>query len=91
MCGTPPKIDNGIVSSTGQDYGSKATYQCNQGYKMKGTDTMTCEASGKWFRKAPSCKQSKGKKCYTYVRTYIYVYNCVVWEYVYSNTNNTEG
>lgn len=56
-----------MVSSDGEDYGSKATYQCNKGYEMKGTDTMTCEATGKWFKKAPSCKQTKGNNCYTYI------------------------
>lgn len=49
-----------MVTSTGEDYGSTATYQCKEGYAMKGDDTIACEANGKWSKKVPSCKPSKG-------------------------------
>ena len=56
-CGAPPRVSYGQVSSTGQNYGSKATYQCDTGYEMKGGDTITCEKNGKWSRSVPICEQ----------------------------------
>ena len=54
-------MDNADVEYTGIDYGSTATYKCKTGYTMKGNDTITCEASGKWTKNGPSCKEEKGK------------------------------
>ena len=48
--------NNGQVSySYGTAYNSVATYSCNTGYDLIGTNTRTCSASGDWSCSVPTC------------------------------------
>ena len=46
---------NGIVSVTGQRSGDTATYTCNSGYDLVGSEVRTCQPSGMWSGFEPSC------------------------------------
>lgn len=56
-CGFPGIFINGVVSRpNGTLYGTNATYTCNVGYTLEGSDTRTCEPAGIWMPKAPVCR-----------------------------------
>ncbi|HJL00732.1 MAG TPA: EGF domain-containing protein [Polyangiaceae bacterium LLY-WYZ-15_(1-7)] len=54
-CGSLGSPANGSVSTDRTTLGGTASYGCNTGYEIVGTDTRTCEASGSWSGSAPSC------------------------------------
>ena len=57
-CGPHSEIDNGQVNNTaGTTFGQTATYSCNTGYKLVGTGTHTCQATGVWSGSLPTCKR----------------------------------
>ncbi len=56
----PVNPTNGTVSlSQGSFYGSVATYTCNQGYRLQGGATRTCDELG-WSGSAPTCVATCG-------------------------------
>lgn len=56
-CRQPPPITNGhyVMSSNTTVYGTVTKYYCNEGFTMKGKDTITCVASGYWDSEPPVC------------------------------------
>ena len=48
--------ENGAVSITGTGVGDTATYTCNSGYELSGSDTRTCQSNGEWSGSAPTCE-----------------------------------
>ncbi|XP_064386500.1 CUB and sushi domain-containing protein 3-like isoform X1 [Halichondria panicea] len=49
-------ISNGAVdTSSGVTFGNTATYSCNGGHILVGSNTRTCEANGNWSPGAPTC------------------------------------
>ncbi len=55
-CGSLNNIANGQVStSSGTTFIMTATYTCNTGYNIVGSESRTCGASGVWSREAPLC------------------------------------
>ncbi|XP_064382161.1 sushi, von Willebrand factor type A, EGF and pentraxin domain-containing protein 1-like [Halichondria panicea] len=54
---TPPFY--GRVSTTGQQPGSSANYQCNDGFLLVGESSRQCLHSGQWSGRAPACKPIK--------------------------------
>ena len=67
ICGTrqfilavqcPPLSDpeNGAVSITGTGVGDTATYTCNNGYEISGSDTRICRLNGEWSGSPPTCE-----------------------------------
>ena len=48
--------ENGAVSTTGTGVGDTATYTCNSGYELSGSDTRTCQSNGEWSGSAPTCE-----------------------------------
>ena len=49
-------LANGEVSySFNTAYNSVATYSCDDGYRLDGTNTRTCLASGDWSGSPPTC------------------------------------
>ena len=53
VCGTPPKIENGIISNP-KDKGTTINYKCNEGYFAHGVNSeklsTECLGSGNYSR-----------------------------------------
>ena len=47
---------NGMVTTTGNDFGSRARYRCNPGHLLVGDQTRVCEANGHWSGQDPECR-----------------------------------
>ena len=55
-CGFLNDPDNGRVdTSNGTTFGSIATYICNTGYTLSGSQSGTCKADGHWAPQNSSC------------------------------------
>ncbi|XP_052796583.1 sushi, von Willebrand factor type A, EGF and pentraxin domain-containing protein 1-like isoform X2 [Mya arenaria] len=54
-CGAISPPENGIVSYTGKTYGSKALFNCNDGFDMDGDAEMTCLADESWSSGSVIC------------------------------------
>ena len=55
-CESPGMIIDGTeVENNGTTYDSSVTYECNLGYNMVGSDTITCQSSGQWSGVIPTC------------------------------------
>ena len=44
------------VSGDGTNEGDVATFYCNKGYNMIGSDTVTCQPKGGWSGPPPICE-----------------------------------
>ena len=55
-CGSLTNPSNGAVdTSSGTVVGSPATYSCNTGYRLQGTDSRGCQETGLWSLVPPTC------------------------------------
>ncbi|XP_053321831.1 sushi, von Willebrand factor type A, EGF and pentraxin domain-containing protein 1 [Spea bombifrons] len=54
-CGEPDSIKNGYVSGTNYSFDAVVAYSCNKGYYIKGEKKRTCQASGEWSGRLPTC------------------------------------
>ena len=59
LCKDVQSPDYGRVEHEGTHVGAKATYTCNDGYKLVGSQKRRCLISGYWSGKEPICKKSK--------------------------------
>ena len=55
VCGQPPPIQHGKAEFTSDEYDSAATYVCDDGYKLKGSASVRCDADAKWSGNIPAC------------------------------------
>ena len=55
-CGPLASPVNGVVSIESTTLGSVAFYDCNQGFRLVGTETRNCQGSGVWSGSEPSCQ-----------------------------------
>ena len=56
-CGTLTSPENGSVSHTaGTTFRQTATYSCDKGYNLVGSNTHTCQATGFWSWNASNCQ-----------------------------------
>ena len=56
-CGSLTDPTNGQVNtSSGTTFGSTATYTCDTGYTLSGSQTRTCGANGMWTPSKPLCE-----------------------------------
>ena len=63
MCEELVAPEQGNVStSAGQEVGSEALYQCNEGYILQGNGSRMCEDTGEWTGTVPSCQQGELKQ-----------------------------
>ena len=46
----------GRVVLTGRTIGSKATYNCSEGFNLEGNGTRTCQPDGMWSGNEPTCE-----------------------------------
>ena len=59
-CGGLSNPSNGQVSISDNTVGGSATYTCNSGYNLVGSETRFCQNDGSWSGDAPVCeRQSK--------------------------------
>ena len=56
-CSSLDDPDNGQVTLSGTTLGSTATYTCNPGFVLDGTDVRTCMANGEWSGEVPTCNR----------------------------------
>ncbi|XP_029470754.1 sushi, von Willebrand factor type A, EGF and pentraxin domain-containing protein 1 [Rhinatrema bivittatum] len=54
-CGEPPTIRNGYVSGVNYSFDAVVAYSCNKGFYIKGEKKRTCEATGEWSGRMPTC------------------------------------
>ena len=54
-CGDPGTPDNGMRSGDTFTYDSSVLFQCNSGYTILGSITLTCLSNGLWNASVPSC------------------------------------
>ena len=54
-CGEPAPISNGLISITSSEYEGTATYNCVEGFRLKGSQTITCDETGNWAGGIPTC------------------------------------
>ncbi len=55
-CNDPGIIQNGTkTGSAPYHQGYSVTYQCADGYTMKGNNTLTCQSNSDWDNTPPTC------------------------------------
>lgn len=54
-------VQNGFVYYNGTVAGSLATYKCDNGYTLSGSDRRVCRSDGRWSEPTPSCKEIVGR------------------------------
>lgn len=61
-CSDLPEIQNGWKTTSHAELvrGAKITYQCDPGYDIVGSDTLTCQWDLSWSSDPPFCEKSKG-------------------------------
>ena len=47
---------NGKVTISGNSDGDSATYSCDPGYELVGTETVICQSDGQWSDPPPVCQ-----------------------------------
>lgn len=62
-CGSLQAPLNGKVQFTDTTLGATATYSCNQGYLLVGTQQRNCKSQGMWTGDAPSCAAAQVFSC----------------------------
>ena len=64
-CGPLRDPDSGMVDTTRgttYNYYSRATYACDSGYILNGTDSRICQPDGFWPATEPVCYRKQGLK-----------------------------
>ena len=56
-CGSLSLTNGDVQLSSGTTLGSTASYTCNVGYELSGSDRRTCRADGAWSGSTPSCSR----------------------------------
>lgn len=56
-CGIPESVDNGDVSFASTSVGAKATYRCDEGFRLVGSKLRVCQLSRNWNPDVPTCKR----------------------------------
>lgn len=70
-CAELGPMDNGVFKVTGDHFGARVTYTCNDGYWMSGPKERVCQGDASWSEHAPECKQ-KGTNSHTYSLSLMY-------------------
>ncbi|KAM9217452.1 membrane cofactor protein-like isoform 2-T2 [Leptosomus discolor] len=58
-CNQPGELKHGFISVTGLTFGSKATFSCEEGFRLRGTDEIFCVIKDEgvdWNRDLPFCE-----------------------------------
>lgn len=54
-CGDPGTPENGRRDLTGTSVASTVSYQCQEGYRLRGSQFRVCQTSGIWSGRLPNC------------------------------------
>lgn len=54
-CGFPNTVENGRITGIDFTYPHTVQFLCNEGYRLVGNDSTTCQASGQWSAESPTC------------------------------------
>lgn len=65
MCQELRPPANGLIQTTGTQFGSTATYSCLPGFNLVGNERRTCQANGFWNGVEPFCQGKKSVVCNT--------------------------
>ena len=57
--------DDGVVTMNGTSVGDNATYLCEDGYELNGTETVSCLSDGSWSS-SPTCIECTHTSNYKY-------------------------
>ena len=57
LCPDQSNPANGVVSQSGNSEGDTATYTCNDGYELVGSETLNCQSDGNWDDVPPVCRR----------------------------------
>ncbi|NXF30120.1 C4BPA protein, partial [Nyctibius bracteatus] len=81
-CSHPGDLEHGFINVTDLTFGSKATFSCEAGFRLRGTDEISCVIKDKgvdWNRDLPFCERipcepppSIANGRYTEAATYVY-------------------
>ncbi|NXJ88700.1 C4BPA protein, partial [Corythaixoides concolor] len=91
-CNHPGELQHGFINVTDLTFGSKATFSCERGFRLRGTDEISCVIKDKgvdWNRDLPFCEKipcepppSIANGHYTKADSYVYqtpvTYTCDV-------------
>ncbi|XP_061921980.1 sushi, von Willebrand factor type A, EGF and pentraxin domain-containing protein 1 isoform X1 [Entelurus aequoreus] len=55
-CGDPGPLTNGTAHGDAFVYPEVLHYKCNPGFVIKGSDSIVCQADGKWNGQKPQCE-----------------------------------
>lgn len=55
-CGDPGAVDNGTTHGGAFVYPEVLHFECSPGFDLKGSDTIACQADGKWSGQKPQCE-----------------------------------
>ena len=56
MCPSLPDPANGEVQASDRSFGRVATYSCNEGYALMGSNSRRCQADASWSGEEPECE-----------------------------------
>lgn len=62
-CEELPHPENGRVQLTGDSFGDRATYSCNENYWISGHKVRICQGNGNWSEQPPVCKLNGKSMC----------------------------
>ncbi|XP_030635356.1 LOW QUALITY PROTEIN: sushi, von Willebrand factor type A, EGF and pentraxin domain-containing protein 1 [Chanos chanos] len=57
QCPAPEEIPNGSAQYSRLEFSRSITYSCNRGYRLQGSETLTCLENGIWDKPPPTCVQ----------------------------------
>ncbi|GFQ77978.1 protein lev-9 [Trichonephila clavata] len=50
-------MENGNYKVTGDHFGARVMYSCDDGYWMSGPKERACQGDGSWSERSPECRQ----------------------------------
>lgn len=56
-CDELPKANNGQFKVSGDYFGARVTYTCDDGFYMSGPRERVCQGDGSWSDQPPDCKK----------------------------------